>query len=149
MIWQTLEQSKEEVGPLAKLQAMWRELPAPKGNQPDVAREGCVRMRDFVVKIRRHTEKLFTNAEAPGLQRQLSADRNVQEPAARGSPPGLRPSALRVEGEPPPAGLGVDSRTHVRADQEAAALKIAVAAYIKERQEDPDLVVPGRRARPL
>src|SRR5262245_36644528 len=67
MIWQTLEQTREEIGPLVKLQAMWNELPAPKGNQPGLAREGCVRMRDFVVKIRRLTERLFTNVEAPGF----------------------------------------------------------------------------------
>src|SRR5438132_9260487 len=34
-VWQTLQQSKEEVGPLVKLQEMWVALPAPKGNQPD------------------------------------------------------------------------------------------------------------------
>ena len=63
MVWQLLEQSKEEVGPTVKLQAMWRELPAPKANQPDAAGldlvTGCVRMRDFVRRIRRHTEYLF------------------------------------------------------------------------------------------
>jgi hypothetical protein len=45
MVWQALERTKEEVGPLVKLQAMWRELPAPKGNQPDLVHEdacGCV-----------------------------------------------------------------------------------------------------------
>ncbi|HKC86289.1 MAG TPA: DUF1587 domain-containing protein, partial [Blastocatellia bacterium] len=67
MIWQTLEQSGEEVGPIVKLQAMWRDLPAPNGNQPDGVREGCVRMRDFVVKIRRHTEMLGADVEAPGF----------------------------------------------------------------------------------
>src|SRR5438132_9661749 len=60
-IWRTLEQSKEEVGPLVKLRGMWVALPAPKGDQPDISRDGCVRMRDFVVRIRRHTEKLFTD----------------------------------------------------------------------------------------
>ena len=59
IVWQVLEQSQEDVGPAAKLQAMWRELPAPKGNQADIARDGFVRMRDFVVKIRRHTAKLI------------------------------------------------------------------------------------------
>ncbi len=29
-VWRTLEGTKEEVGPTAKLQAMWRELPVPK-----------------------------------------------------------------------------------------------------------------------
>src|SRR5262249_59318620 len=64
MVWQALEQTKGEVGPLVKLQAMWRQLPDPKGNQPripraDIAPEGCVRMRRFVVKIRRHTQQLY------------------------------------------------------------------------------------------
>ncbi len=50
MVWQILEQQKEEVGPTVKLQAMWRELPAPKAASPrsretDVCRcaTSCVR----------------------------------------------------------------------------------------------------------
>ena len=107
MVWNALEQTKEEVGPLVKLQAMWRELPAPNGKQPDVAREGCVRMADFVAKIRRHTEKLFTPPVVPGLNanfqpfvvwrdREIAAHRRDFDPAA-----------LRVEGEPPPPALVV------------------------------------------
>ena len=38
-IWQTLEQTKEDIGPLAKLQTMWRALPVPKSNQPDLAND--------------------------------------------------------------------------------------------------------------
>jgi hypothetical protein len=150
MVWQALEQTKEEVGPLVKLQAMWGELPAPKGkqlNRADVARDGCVRMRDFVVKIRRHTEKLFTDVEAPGFNvnfqpiavyrlRQLAAHRRDFDP-----------SALRVEGEPPSQGFFV-TRGPTFGDREAEELKRAIAAYIKERHDDPDLVVPaGERVR--
>ncbi len=67
VVWRTLEETKEEIGPLFKLQTMWRELPAPKDYHPDLAREGCVRMRDFVVRIRRRTEKLFTNVGGAGF----------------------------------------------------------------------------------
>ncbi len=35
MVWQILE-DKDAVGPVAKLQKMWRALPAPAANQPDV-----------------------------------------------------------------------------------------------------------------
>jgi hypothetical protein len=57
------------------------------------------------------------------------------------------PGALRVEGEPPPGDLVV-TRGSTFGAGEVAALKVAVAAYIQERQEDPDLVVPaGQRAR--
>jgi hypothetical protein len=146
-IWKTLEQSQEEVGPLVKLQAMWSELPVPKGNQHDIARDGCVRMRDFVVKIRRHTEKLFTNVEAPGFNanfQPIAMYRNRQVAAHRRD---YDPSALRVEGEPPPPGLIV-TRGATFGRQEVDDLKNAVAAYLKERQEDSDLIVPaGERIR--
>jgi len=38
-VWTTLEKA-EDVGPLVKLQAMWRALPEPRADQPDVARAG-------------------------------------------------------------------------------------------------------------
>ena len=142
MVWQALERTKEEVGPLVKLQAMWRELPAPKGNQPDLAHEGCVRMRDFVVKIRRHTEKLFTDMEAPGFNanfQPIAMFRNRQLADHRRD---FDPSALRVEGKAPPQEFVV-TRGPTFGNREAEELKMAVAAYAKERREDPDLVVPA------
>jgi len=53
---------KVEVGPIAKLQAMWKALPAPKAGEGDTAEvhTKCVEMRDFVVKIRNHTALQFT-----------------------------------------------------------------------------------------
>jgi len=147
MIWQTLEQTKEEVGPLVRLQAMWRDLPAPKGNQPDIAREGCVRMRDFVVKIRRHTEKLITNVEAPGFNANFQPIAVFRLRLLAGRRRDFDASVLRVEGEPPSQGFVV-TLGQTFGKEEAEELKKAVAAYIKERQEDPDLVVPaGERAR--
>src|SRR5215813_4446255 len=147
MIWQTLEQTREEVGPLVKLQSMWSGLPAPKGHQPDVAREGCVRMRDFVVKIRRHTEKLFTDVEAPGLNANFQPIAVFRLRLLAGNRRSFDASALRVEGESPQQGFVV-TRGSTFGREEAEELKRAVAAYIKERQEDFDLVVPaGERAR--
>jgi len=147
MIWQTLEQSREEVGPLAKLQTMWGDLPAPKGSQLDVAREGCVRMRDFVVKIRRHTEKLFTEVEAPGFNANFQPIAVFRLRLLAGNRRGFDASALRVEGEAPPKDFVV-TRGPTFGKEEAEELKRAVAAYIKERQEDLDLAVPaGERAR--
>ncbi|HWD99725.1 MAG TPA: DUF1587 domain-containing protein, partial [Bryobacteraceae bacterium] len=53
---------KVEVGPIARLQAMWKSLPAPIAGKVDEAalRAKCVEMRDFVVKIRNHTAMQFT-----------------------------------------------------------------------------------------
>ncbi len=54
MVWQLLEEPQkaaaEEVGPIAKLQAMWHALPAPDKNNPDaglLALAQCVEMRDW------------------------------------------------------------------------------------------------------
>ena len=147
MIWRALEQSREEIGPLVKLKTMWSELPTPRGNQPDLAHEGCISMRDFIVKIRRHTEMLFTNVEAPGFNvnfQPLVIFRNRQLAAHRRD---FDHSALRVEGEPRQQELIV-TRGPTFGGREATELKNAVAAYLKERQEDPDLVVPAaERAR--
>ena len=52
-VWSTLDDSRDEVGPIAALQILWRQLPEPKAGQPDAARAGCERMRDFVVELRR------------------------------------------------------------------------------------------------
>ena len=147
MIWQTLEQSGEEVGPIVKLQAMWRDLPAPNGDQPDGVREGCVRMRDFVVKIRRHTEMLGADLEAPGFNANFQPIAVFRLRLLAGNRRSFDASALRVEGEAPRQGFVV-TRGATFGREEAEELKRAVAAYIKERQEDPDLVVPAvERAR--
>ena len=147
MVWQILEQQKEEVGPTVKLQAMWRELPAPKSGQPEIARDGCVQMRDFVRKIRRHTEKLFDPPTLPGFNANFQPfvmwrNREIAEHRRD-----FDPAALRVEGEPPAPELTV---THgpIFGKGEEVEVKKAIADYIKDRKEDPDLVVPaGQRAR--
>ena len=46
------EAAKQEVGPVAKLQAMWRALPAPAPRHAERSARKCVEMRDFVVRIR-------------------------------------------------------------------------------------------------
>jgi len=56
LVWKILEDpTQDEVGPIAKLRTMWRNLPLPSANQPDLVRTRCIEMRDFVVKIRKHT----------------------------------------------------------------------------------------------
>ena len=57
------------------------------------------------------------------------------------------PTALRVEGEPPPGDFIVTEGPTFGKGEEVA-VKQAIADYIKDRQDDPDLVVPaGQRAR--
>ncbi len=75
MIWKILGEGaapgqprKIEVGPVAKLQSMWKSLPAPVAGNVNEAelRARCVAMRDFVVKIRNHTAMQFTAPVVPG-----------------------------------------------------------------------------------
>jgi hypothetical protein len=144
LIWQALEQTKENVGPLVQLQTMWRALPA---NDAAVARQGCEQMRDFVVKIRRHTEKLFPTSESPGFTtnyQPIVIYRNALLAAHRRD---FDPTALRVEGEPPVKDFVVTQGPPFGRG-EIEELKRNIAAYIKERQEDPDLIVTtGERAK--
>ncbi len=147
LVWQALEQTKEEVGPLVKLQAMWRALPAPNRNQLDVGREGCEQMRDYVVRIRRHTEKLFHTPAAPGVivnYQPLVMQRNKLLAAHRRD---FDRASLREEGEPPPQNFLVTQGPPFGRG-EIEELKTKIVAYTKARLEDPDLMIPkGERAR--
>ena len=62
---------KAEVGPIAKLQTMWKALPAPvagKVSDREIAavHAKCMEMRDFVVRIRQHTSMQFTAPAVSG-----------------------------------------------------------------------------------
>ena len=146
MIWQFLE-SKEDAGPGAKLQAMWRALPAPDAHQPEIARPGCLTMRDYVRRIRRHTEWLFDAQTIAGMNANAQPFvmwRNREIAAHRRD---FDRSALRVAGEPPAAELVV-TRGPTFGNGEKINVANAIATYIKDRLEDPDLAVPaGERAR--
>ncbi len=52
LIWSTLSEDQAEAGPLAAIQKMWRELPAPDAENKARAHPGCERLRDLVVRLR-------------------------------------------------------------------------------------------------
>ena len=93
-LWSALAETKEEVGPIAKLQTMWRALPAPKRGQPvDAVRNGCGEMRDFVLQLRAELTPVVKNLVAPTIQegsqplvlwknRQMAANRRLYDPQA-------------------------------------------------------------------
>ena len=68
MIWSVLTEPCDPVGPIAALQLLWRELPPPSAASSDAARAGCVRMRDFVVQLRKRLVPEVKNLTAPGIQ---------------------------------------------------------------------------------
>jgi hypothetical protein len=118
---------------------MWRALPAPGAGQPDVARVKCIEMRDFVVRIRKHTAMQFAAPMVEGLpagsqpllnwkMRQFAAHRRESDPRD-----------LRNDDGPPPAVPDIPGYPGLHA--ESAPRWAALSA--RARADDPDLVVPA------
>ena len=143
MVWGIL-QDKDAVGPIAKLQAMFRALPAPEAKDSGDLRAKCVAMRDFVVKIRKDTAMQFAAPIVRGLppgsqpllswkNRQFATHRRESDPAD-----------LRNDTDPPPVIPTIPKYPGLH--QEAAPRWAALSA--KARATDTDLVVPAaERAR--
>jgi len=100
LVWTTLNETPETVGPVAKLQQMWQALPAGTLDQPEAARAGCEEMRDFVVDLRKKLRWKFDNLELRGVSsggqcfimwknRQYATHRRL-----------LNPATLEIGGEP-------------------------------------------------
>src|SRR5436190_8879738 len=130
---------------------MWRALTVPKSRQPDLARQGCAEMRDFVVRIRRLTSEIFHAPVVAGLSTTSQPLMNWKLKNFATHRRDFDRRALRVEGEPPPAesALVLDrasSAGNTPADDEQ--IKNYVSALLKGRRTDPDLAVPaGQRTR--
>ena len=145
LVWGILEEGKEEAGPIAKLQSMWRMLPTPAHNQPDLVREGCVKMRDYVVKMRKLTALQFRSPRVTGLSGTSQPLMNWKLRAYASHRRGFDPTALQVEGEPPLKLPFMGRMGGVPTEDQVAVRNTALA--VKARSGDPDLIVPaGLRA---
>lgn len=142
-IWKTLEETKAEVGPLVKLHALWRGLPAPVADRTDVARPGCEQMRDYVVQLRKKVEPRFLNITAGRVNagsQTMMIWKNIQYATHRMK---FDPTQLQVEGEPMTPPLDV-------ANESGAAGEFGPGRTqpINNKPGDLDLLVPaGQRAR--
>jgi hypothetical protein len=147
LIWQLLEATpeaaKKEVGPVAQLQALWRALPVPGGNQPDpggsAVRAQCVEMRDFVVRIRKHTAMQFAAPVVKGLPAGSQPLMNWKYRQFNSHRRDFDRAALRNDTDPAPVVPVIPRFPGLH--QEAAPHWAAVTA--KARAGDPDLVVPA------
>ena len=148
MIWKILTEKppevKEEVGPIAKLKAMWLSLPAPGANKQDLVRAKCAEMRDFVVKIRKHTAREFAAPAVRGLSPTSQPLMNWKLRAFASHRRDFDRLALRVQGEPAPAIPNIPKYPGL--GQESAIRAAALALH--DRATDCDLEVPaGQLAR--
>ena len=180
LVWRILGESVAppetrgaEVGPIAKLQAMWKALPAPastklSAKEAESLRARYVEMRDFVVRIRKNTAMQFT---APLVSGPPAPPRDPAGAGRGAGGGGGRRGALPAASQPLLTWKYKQFNTHRRtfdpgalrndtdAPQEPPKLppfaglhneaSVRWAAVMKTAQlADPDLVVPaGQRAR--
>lgn len=141
-LWTTLQGPPEEIGPLGKLQQLWRALPLPAAGQPEVARAGCEQMREYVVQVRRKVEPRFLNITAGKVRasgQPLLIWKDVQYATHRRT---FDPAQLQVAGEPPPV-----PSTEPEPDA-TNPFGPGRTRLVKNVPGDPDLAVPaGQRAR--
>ena len=140
-IWSTLE-SAEEVGPLAKLQSMWRALPEPQADHSNAVRAGCEEMKSYVVNVRKRVEPRFINITAGPIGtawQPLLIWKNTQYATHRRK---FDPRQLQVDGEPL---FNQDDVTEPEWDSPFGPGKTIL---VENEPGDPDLFVPaGQRAR--
>ena len=141
MVWGLLNERRDAVGPVLKLQIMWRTLPRPVAGQADGLARGCVEMQNIVTRIRAHTAMQFAAPKVKGLPpasqpllnwklREYASHRRQSDPLA-----------LRNDTDPPPV-LPVIPK-YAGLHQEAAYRWAALMA--RDRAGDPDLVVPAAK----
>lgn len=140
-VWSILGETRDaslvNVGPIWRLRAMWRSLPATEPD-PGLIREHCVAMRDFVTRIRKDTAMQYAAPVVKGLTPTSQPLMNWKLRQFATHRRDFDATALRMEDAPPPvvppaakyAGLG----------EEAAVRWAGLVA--KSRAQDPDLVVP-------
>ena len=134
MVWGLLE-GPPDVGPIAKLQTMWKALPAP----PQNILAQCNEMRDFVAKIRHHTAMQFTSPLVKGLPggSQPLLNWKLRNFTLHHRDSDLK--ALRNDTDPPPTAPTIPRYPGLHQD---AAPRWA-ALMSKDRVDDQDLVVPA------
>jgi hypothetical protein len=146
LVWGILEDAKEDCGPVATLQAMWRRLPPPEQGQPDLIREACVKMRDYVIKIRKLTARQFRSPKVTGLAGTSQPLMNWKLRAYAAHRRDFDPAALQVEGEPALVLPPMPKTTGVPTEDQVALRNAAIA--VRARFGDPELFVPaGQRSR--
>ncbi|MBY0506778.1 MAG: DUF1592 domain-containing protein [Bryobacteraceae bacterium] len=146
-VWQALD-TKEEVGPLAKLQAMWRDLPADV--DPQKLRATCVSMRDYALRVRHLIEKHYSAPMVKGLSGTSQPLMNWKLNQFATHRRDYDPTALMVEGEPlPEVPAAPRPGSFFMAGSVDIVARQALAKLIKARLADPEpLRVPaGERPR--
>ncbi len=145
LIWKALEE-REKVGPLAKIQEMWRGLPL----KPEEAQKGFTAMRDYAVRVRALIAKHYMSPTVKGLSSTSQPLMNYKLNLFAKNRREYDRAALLVAGESLPE-VPVAARPgefFVRGNNDAVALQ-AMAKLVKARLADQEpLRVPSAAERP-
>jgi hypothetical protein len=143
LVWQILH-DQNAVGPVLKLQKMFRALPPPAAAQTGGLRAKCTEMGSFVRKIRAHTAMQFAAPVVVGLPAQSEPLLNWKLKQYAEHRRDSDPKDLRNDTDPPPVVPAIPKYPDLH--QEAAPRWAALSA--KARANDTDLIVPAaQRAR--
>jgi hypothetical protein len=137
-VWSALE-TKEEIGPLAKLQKMWRDLPSAN-SAPEAVTTACRQMRDFVVGLRAKIEMRFPDLSVTGINRTAQPFLMWRNKLYATHRLDYDRGALQVEGEYRPL---AERPAKKQSGDEANDDLIPVAPGALRHPPDPDLHVPA------
>ncbi|MBL8215629.1 MAG: DUF1592 domain-containing protein [Bryobacterales bacterium] len=146
MVWSILEEAQEDVGPVPKLQSMWKRLPKPEHNQPELVREGCAKMREYVLKIRKLTARQFRSPRLQGISGTSQPLMNWKLRAYASHRRDFDQTALQVEGDPPPQ-MPLTRRNGGVPSEDDVAVRNTILA-LKARAGEPELFVPAGQREP-
>jgi hypothetical protein len=142
MVWEILH-DQNPIGPVAKLQSMFRSLPAPDkqagASWAETVRVQCIEMCDFVARVRSHTAMQFAAPVVKGLPAQSEPLLNWKLREYASHRRTSDPNDLRNDTDPPAEVPEIPKYAALHA--EAAPRWAALSA--KARAGDPDLVVPA------
>ncbi len=142
-VWAALNEEQFNVGPMAKLQTMWRELPRPDLKQRDVAKSGCIVISDWIKPLRRKLEPPVKGIKISGVHegsqsfvlwknRQYAANRRTYSKAA------LQVSAADQPAEDSDLAVPIDESEHAHYEASFARFVSLFpdAFFISERGRD-------------
>ncbi len=157
-VWSALTERPDEIGPLAKVQAMFRALPADES----AARAGAQRMRDFVVNLRKEVAPVYPNlrlkAVSAGSQPFIlwkDTQRATHRTSCPNPPlyvPHAQPTGLRAATVKGAAGLAM-AVAHFSFRNIVHDSALPIPFGVDELAQtfappDPDLAIPDEAARP-
>lgn len=65
LLWATLNNSTDQVGPMVRLRSLWNTLPTPNGTNNDTVHTQCLSMQDWVRSLRTKVAWKFNNLRVP------------------------------------------------------------------------------------